>query len=241
MQECEGVGVEEVALAADAAEAEVEVLSGVAGKERLDAEACVDSREERAIFAEGESVGEFGESDEDQGQQGLGVPFVVEQDVQVVEGVLVQEVGFVEEEDGVAAFGGEALDVGGDGVKDACGSGRGSEAEREAELAIEVAASEGGVVTVGEAKAVLGLGEAVAQRAQQAGFSDARFTTQEDGAARVERFEELAQESLFRGREEELFVGQILGKGRLAERKRSEIGGRHGVGSWDEIGVCFEA
>lgn len=55
----------------------------------------------------------------------------------------------------------------------------------------------------------------------------------------MERFEELTQESFFGGREEELFVGEILGKGRLVERKRSEIGGRHGVGSWVEIGVCF--
>jgi hypothetical protein len=57
----------------------------------------------------------------------------------------------------------------------------------------------------------------------------------------MERFEELTQESFFGGREEELFVGEILGKGRLVERKRSEIGGSHGVGSWVEIGVCFAA
>jgi transketolase C-terminal domain/subunit len=69
--------------------------------------------------------------------------------------------------------------VGGDGVKDAGSGGGGSEAESKAELAIEVAASEGGVVTVGEAKAVGGLGEAVAQSAEETGFSDARFTTQE--------------------------------------------------------------
>jgi hypothetical protein len=57
----------------------------------------------------------------------------------------------------------------------------------------------------------------------------------------VERFEELTKKSFFGGREEELFVGEILGKGRLVERKRSEIGGSHGVGSWVEMGVCFEA
>jgi len=201
----------------------------------------VEAGEERAVLAEREAVGELWESDEDQGQEGLGVPFVVEEDVEVVEGVLVQEVGFVEEEDGVGALGGEHLDVGGDGVKDAGGGGGGSEAEGEAELAIEVAAPEGGVVTVGEAKAVCGLGEAVAQGAEEAGFSDAGLATQEDGAAGVERFEELGEESFFGGRKEEFFVGEILGKGRLVESKRSEIGGRHGVGSWVEIGVCFEA
>lgn len=57
----------------------------------------------------------------------------------------------------------------------------------------------------------------------------------------MERFEELTQESFFGGREEELFVGEILGKGRVVESKRSEIEGRHGVGSWVEIGVCFAA
>ena len=118
VQESECVGVEEVAVAAGAMEAEAEVFCGVAGKEGLDAEAGVEAGVERAVLAEGESVGELGESDEDQGQEGLGVPFVVEQDVKVVEGVLVQEVGFVEQEDGVGALGGEHLDVGGDGVKD---------------------------------------------------------------------------------------------------------------------------
>lgn len=179
VQECECVGVEEVAVAAGASEAEAEVLCGVAGKEGLDVEAGVEAGEERAVLAERESVGELWESDEDEGQEGLGVPFVVEEDVKVIKGVLVQEVGFVEEEDGVGALGGEHLDVGGDGVKDAGGGGGGSEAEGKAELAIEVAASEGSVVTVGEAKAIRGLGEAVTQGTEETGFSDARFTTQE--------------------------------------------------------------
>ncbi len=67
VQECECVGVEEVAVAASTTETEAEVLGGVAGKEGLDAEAGVEAREERAVLAEGESVGELGESDEDQG------------------------------------------------------------------------------------------------------------------------------------------------------------------------------
>jgi len=47
------------------------------------------------------------------------VPVVVEQDVQVVEGVLVQEVGLVEEEDGVDLVLAEILHVRADRVEEA--------------------------------------------------------------------------------------------------------------------------
>ena len=64
----------------------------------------------------------------------------------MVEGVLVQEVGFFEEEDRMDSLAGELLDVGRHGVEEVAGGGDGREAEGEAELAVEVAAPEGGVV-----------------------------------------------------------------------------------------------
>jgi hypothetical protein len=54
---------------------------------------------------------EFGQADEDDGEEGFAVPVVVGEDVQVVEHVLVKQVGFVEEEDGVDAGGAELVDV----------------------------------------------------------------------------------------------------------------------------------
>ncbi len=58
----------------------------------------MEARIERAIAAEGEAIAKLGEADEHDGEQRATVPIVVEQDVEVVEGVLVQEVGLVEEE-----------------------------------------------------------------------------------------------------------------------------------------------
>jgi hypothetical protein len=89
--------------------------------------------------------------------------------VEVPEHLRVEKVGLVDEEDRVDALAAEVLDVGGDGVEDAGGGGLGVEAEGEAELAVEVAAAERGVVAVGES--VAGLGEALAERAQDAGLA----------------------------------------------------------------------
>jgi hypothetical protein len=68
----------------------------------------------------------------------------------VVEHVLVEEVGFVEEEDGVDACGAELVDVLADLVEDRRRRGTRAPAQREAELAVEVTAAERGVVAVGE-------------------------------------------------------------------------------------------
>ena len=71
----------------------------------------------------------------------------------MVESVLVQEVGFVEEKDRVDALARQLLDVGRHGVEEVAGGGRGREAECEAELAVEVATTERGVVRVGQSVA----------------------------------------------------------------------------------------
>lgn len=150
------------------AEAEAEILGGVGGGEGLDLEAVMEARVEGAITAQGETIAKLGEDDEDEREERAAVPVVVEQDMEVVEGVLVQEVGLVEEEDGMDALAGELLDVGRHGVEEVAGGGR--QAEGEAELAVEVAAGEGGVVGVGQA--VAGGGDAVEDRAIPAYYTD---------------------------------------------------------------------
>ena len=75
----------------------------------------------------------------------------------------------------------ELLDVGADGVEDGGGGAAGDEAEGEAELAVEVAPAERGVVAVGETEAVLG--QAMAQGAQHAGLADAGLADEQHVAA----------------------------------------------------------
>jgi hypothetical protein len=90
--------------------------------------------------------------------------------VEVVDDVLMQQVRLVEEEDGVKPLVAKLLDVRGDGEEDGGGGGRGLEAQREAQLPVEVAPAQGGVVAVGEAEA---LSETVPQSAQHARLPDA--------------------------------------------------------------------
>jgi hypothetical protein len=188
VEEGNGVGGEQLAFAAGVAEAETEVLGGVGGGERLDLEAVMKARVERAVAAQGETIAELREADEHEGEESAAVPLVVEQDVEVVEGVLVQEVGFVEEEDGMDALAGELLDVRGHGVEKVAGGGGGRQPEGEAELAVEVAAAERGVVRVGQA--VAGSGDAVTDRAQDAGLADAGFADEHHRGPLGERVEE---------------------------------------------------
>ena len=91
--------------------------------------------------------------------------------MQVVEHVLVKQVGLVDEQHGMHLLGTELLDMGADGEEDGRSRGARREAESEADVAIEVASAERDVVAVGEAEAILG--EAVPQRAQHTRLADA--------------------------------------------------------------------
>src|SRR5690606_7662741 len=144
-------------------------------------DAAVDARPERAVDAQAEPAPEVWQTDQDDGQQRLLVPGVVGEDVQVLQDVVADELGLVEEKDRVDALARKLLDVVVQGP-DAGGGGLDRQPQREAELAVEVAAAEGGVVAVGEAKA--GLGQLGAQRAQGAGLADAGLAD-DDGVVTV--------------------------------------------------------
>lgn len=111
---------------------------------------------------EGQALAELGQSDEDEREQHATVPRVVEQEVEMIERVLVEEVRLVEQEHGVRALGGGLLDVLAERIEQAAGSGGRREPDGVAELAIEVAAPERGIVAVGEPEA--GGRDAVAER-----------------------------------------------------------------------------
>lgn len=65
--------------------AEAEILGGVVGGERVDLEAVMEARVERAVAAQGEAIAELREAGEDEREEGAAVPLIVEQDVEVVE------------------------------------------------------------------------------------------------------------------------------------------------------------
>src|SRR6266568_2439170 len=136
VEEADRVGGKELALAARLPHAKPEIFGGVLWSERLDLEAVMEPRVERAIAAQGEPVAQFGETDEHNREQCAAVPLIIQQDMQMVEGVLMQEVGFVDEEHRVDALAGELLDVGRHRIEEVAGSGRGCETEGETELTV---------------------------------------------------------------------------------------------------------
>src|SRR6266498_3022907 len=81
VEEADGVGGEELAIAAGLAETEAQVLGGVVGDKGLDLEAVVDPRVERAIAPQGEAIAQFGKTDEDEREQRATVPLVIKQNV----------------------------------------------------------------------------------------------------------------------------------------------------------------
>lgn len=178
-----------------------DVVRRVVGRRGLDVQAVVDARVERALVSTRQALSQLGQADEEQGQERAAVPLVVAQDVQVIEHVLVEQVRLVEQEDGVALLGGELLDVARDLVEDG-GGGLRVEAEGEADVPVEVASAERGVVAVGQAEA--GLGEAASQGPQHARFADAGLAGEEHRLARGERLDELVDDRGLRRRQPEV-------------------------------------
>ena len=115
----------------------------------------------------------------------------------MVERVLVQQVRFVEQEDRMHALAGELLDMGTDGAEEISGRGATGEAESVAELAIEVAPAEGGVVAVGQAEAALR--ERMTQGAQHARLADAGLAQSTTLLRLVERFDQFVEQGQFAG------------------------------------------
>jgi len=215
VEDCDGVGGEELFGDAGSGEASADVLGGVVGRERLDAEAVCQSREKRAISAHGKALVELGESDQDERKQGFAVPGVVEQDVQVVEGVLVHEVGLVDEEDGEGALASEILDVFANGMEDVAGGSAVRNVEGVADVPIEVSATKSDVVAVGQSNRLIGA-EGVSEGAQNAGFPNARLTADDCVLALLHAGDELRDETEEPESLEAIFYfgwGQLVGHG----------------------------
>jgi hypothetical protein len=81
VQQFGGLAGEELPVGAGHLESTLQALGGVVGADRGDAQACVEPREQRLVCREAKAVLEFGQADEDDREQSLRVPLVVQQDV----------------------------------------------------------------------------------------------------------------------------------------------------------------
>jgi hypothetical protein len=164
------------------------------GGERSDRETVMQSRVQRAVSPEPQPLLEVGQADQDDRQQSAAIPSVVEQDVQMVERVLVQQVGLVDEQDGQESLLGELLDMGADGPEHVAAGGSARQPQGEAELAIEIAPPQSDVVAVGQSETLLG--QRMAQRPQHARLSDARLADERDALARLGGVDQLVEQGL---------------------------------------------
>jgi hypothetical protein len=132
--------------------------------------------------------------------------------MEMVEGVLMKEMGFVDEEDGEEALFGELLDVGADGIEDiASRVVSAGKAKSDAELTVEVAAAEGDVVAIGQSEAVGA--EGVTKSAEQAGFASAGLAGEEATLLAVHSVDEVVEHRLLGGGKPEIGVVDLLGEG----------------------------
>jgi hypothetical protein len=138
----------------------------------------------------------------------------------MLEGVLVKQVRLVEGKHGMDELLGALLDVTRDGVEEASGGGVRREAEGDAELAIEVAKTERGVMAVGQAEPAAGM-----RWRRRAGLADARLSDEDERGALGQSVEEAVDYDLFGSGEPEV-GGDLLGEGRLALRCPARTGQR---------------
>ena len=138
----------------------------------------------------------------------------------MIEHVLVQQVRFIEQQHRVYAFPAKLLDVRADGVEDRGRRRLGREPKSEAELPVEVAPSEGGVVAIRKPEARIG--ETLPQRAKRAGLADARFAREGDVLSLVDCVDELVDERRAARGQPEVGVVDVLGEGQCVETEVRE-------------------
>mgnify|MGYP000253507637 CR=1 FL=1 len=115
------------------------------------------------------------------------------------------------------------LHVLGDRVEDGRRGGLRAEPQSQADVAVEVAPSEGGVVAVGEAEARSR--QTLAQGAEHAGLADTGLAREQDVAALGAGLDEAVEHALPRGGDPELLVGDVLVEGRRVEAEVGEPAG----------------
>ena len=76
-------------------------------------------------------------------------------------------------------------------------------------------------------KAEASLRQAMAQSTQHAGLAGARLAREDHGGVLVDGFLQLGHDRLFRRRQPEISVGDLLGEGDLIEAEVREVGRDH--------------
>ena len=140
----------------------------------------------------------------------------------------MQQVGLVQQKRRMHVITAELLDVATDRVEDR-GRGRlGREPERQAQLAIEVAAPERRVVGIRQPKARVG--QSMTQRPERARLAHAGFAHEQDVLVRVHGLDEFVDEQRLARGQPQFLVRQVLVEGHRIEIEVPQIRRRCGGG-----------
>ena len=156
VQHRDGVAGEDLAFDSVLSETVMNVISGVIGAVAIDSDSTVQSGVERPVAAHLEAIFQLGETDQDNAQPSAPVPLVVEQHVKMFEHRLLKQLGLIEQKDGVHTFSRMVFDIRGNGPKDGAGISGCGDADRVAELTIEVTAPQRYVMTISKPETGLG-------------------------------------------------------------------------------------
>jgi len=168
-----------------------------------------------------EDLPELGEAHEDEGEEGPGVPLVVEEDVEMLQDREGEEMGLVQDQDGVDLLArGHLLDMGLDSPEEGGCRGLGFEAEGGGELAVEIPAADLGVVDVGHPETA-GI-ECSFQGAQEEGLSGAGISGEDGRGPALHGGLEGRQVFLCRRGEEEVGEIHLPGEGEASQAEAAE-------------------
>lgn len=139
----------------------------------------------------------------------------------VLEQGLLQELRLVQQKYRVNALSRLVLDVGGDAAEDGARIGGDGDTESVAQVAVEVAPTEGDVVAIGQAKA--GLRQSLPQGPQHARLADAGVTDEATAGAFLDGLDQLVDEALLAGRQPQVGVLDFLAEGREPQSEVLEM------------------
>ena len=162
----------------------LDVACGLFEVEGFEVEADGDALVEGLVGSEAELVGQVGLTEEDEGDEGSGVHLVVEQEAELVKEFGGQEVGFVDDEEDVAALAGQVVEGGAELWEEAHKAEGGLDLEGEEDFAVEGGDAEVGIGEIddGVEVAVEGLGKG----ADGGGLAGADIAGEEGGETFLE-------------------------------------------------------
>jgi hypothetical protein len=186
---------------------------------------------ESFIGGEAELEGEVRLAEEDEGEEGSGVHVVVEQEAQLVKEVRREEVGLIDDQEGVAAFASQVSQgVAQLGEETAEGKG-GLDLKGEEDFAVEGSDAEVGIGEIDDGVDITVQG--VGKGTQGGGFSGTDVASDESGEALLKGEGEAALDFAMATGGIEVLAGDRLGEGSVAEAVEVIEGGHRSHSPWD--------